>query len=233
MGAKDRKESFSLEAAGFVLAGGRSSRMGAEKALKLLRGEPLVAHALRTLREAGELFPAIKTSGIPVAIAGARIALEAFAPVVPDAEADRGPLGGVCAALRATEARWAVFLSVDQPLIPPALLAFLLQKAMEENALVALASLEGFAQSFPAVVDRGALPVLQVELEAGRAGCFAGFQAAAAALGRPLAVFPAEELWEQGRVRHLEGFAPRDWFLNLNRPEDLERAERLLENAAR
>jgi molybdopterin-guanine dinucleotide biosynthesis protein A len=221
------------KAAGFVLAGGRSSRMGAEKALKLLRGEPLVVRALRTLREAGELLPAIKISGFPVAIAGARIPLDAFAPVVPDAEPDRGPLGGVCAALRATEARWAVFLSVDQPLIPPALLAFLLQKSMEDNALVALASFEGFAQSFPVVVDRVALPVLQAELEAGRAGCFAAFQTAAAALGRPLTVFPAVELWEQGSVRHPQQLAPREWFLNLNRLEDLQRAEQLLENAAR
>ena len=62
------------DAAGFVLAGGRSSRMGQEKALLQLAGQPLVVHALQVLREAG-------LSGT---IAGGNASLMAFAPVVED-----------------------------------------------------------------------------------------------------------------------------------------------------
>lgn len=39
-------------ACAIVLAGGRSSRFGSDKALALFRGEPLIAHVLRGLREA-------------------------------------------------------------------------------------------------------------------------------------------------------------------------------------
>ena len=100
------------EAVGFVLAGGQSSRMGQDKALLLFAGRPLVAHALSIFSRAG----------IAASIAGvrssARTALEAFAPVVEDAEPGLGPLAGICAALASTSARYAVFLPVDLPLLP-------------------------------------------------------------------------------------------------------------------
>ena len=107
------------EAAGFVLAGGRSSRMGREKALVLLTGEPLVGHALHVLREAG----------LTAAIAGGTVSLRAFAPVVEDSEPGLGPLGGICAALASTSMRWAGFLPLDLPLLPASLVVYLLDYA--------------------------------------------------------------------------------------------------------
>ena len=95
-------------AAGFVLAGGQSSRMGRDKALVHLAGKPLIEHALGILLNAG----------LPAAIAGGKPALAAFAPLVEDRHSAQGPLGGICAALAATHARFAVFLPVDLPLIP-------------------------------------------------------------------------------------------------------------------
>ncbi|MGA2170607.1 MAG: NTP transferase domain-containing protein [Terracidiphilus sp.] len=88
------------DAVGFVLAGGRSSRMGEDKALLRLGGQPLVAHALGILRKAG----------LAASVAGAGSALGALAPVVEHANPGLGPLGGICAALASTTARRAVFL---------------------------------------------------------------------------------------------------------------------------
>lgn len=203
------------DAASFVLAGGRSSRMGADKALALFRGRPLIAHALDLLRSAG----------LSAAIAGARSPLADFAPVIADAHKDAGPLSGICAALAATAAARALFLSVDAPLLPASLLIYLLNHARIAGNLITLASVNGFAQTFPAVVAREALPTLQSRLDAGLGGCFAAFQAAAEAHRQPVCVLPVEILAQTGHVSHPDGLNPARWFLNVNSPEDLRRAE--------
>jgi molybdenum cofactor guanylyltransferase len=210
-----------LDAVGFVLAGGRSSRMGRDKALLELAGRPLIAHALSVLQEAA-LSPRI--AGVP---ASARTELAAFAPVVEDAAPGLGPLSGICAALAATCARYAVFLPVDLPLIPASLLAFLLRHARTTGHAVTVPAVAGFAQTFPAVVDRAALPALENELSAERYGCFSAFQAACAALRQPLSAVAVELLAQAGQVSHPRGLPTVYWFLNLNTPQDLARIEEL------
>jgi len=204
-----------LDAAGFVLAGGRSSRMGADKALLPLCGMPLIAHALGILHQAG----------LSASIAGARSPLSAFAPVIPDSSPGQGPLGGICAALASTSARWAVFLPVDLPLLPASLVAYLLRHARTTGRAVTLPSINGFAQTFPAVIDRVALPTLQTELDSGHGGCFSAFQAAAARLAQPISNLPVELLVQAGQVSHPCCLPPTCWFLNLNTPADLRRAQ--------
>lgn len=214
-------------AAGFVLAGGRSSRMGRDKANLLFAGRPLVAHALAILREAG----------LRVAIAGAnpvhRAALSAFAPIVDDPEPGRGPLAGVCAALESTSARYAVFLPVDLPLLPASLVAYLLRHARVTGFAITVARLAGFSQTFPAVVDRAALPGLRSALETRDDGCFSAFKSAAAALGEPLGVVDVELVAQAGQVTHALALPPSRWFLNVNSPEDLKRAETIADRDRR
>jgi len=199
------------DAVGFVLAGGRSSRMGQEKALVRLAGQPLVVHALQVLRD----------SGLTGSIAGGDASLRAFAPVVEDSEPGLGPLCGVCAALASTSARWAVFLPLDLPLLPASLVAYLLDRAQITGAAITVPSVNGYAQSLPAVVDRAALPRLQTEFKDGRRGCFSAFQAAAAGLGQSLTVLAVELPVQSGRIAHPESLPAARWFLNVNTPEDL------------
>lgn len=217
------------EAAAFVLAGGESSRMGTDKALVELGGMPLIRWPLEALR----------ALGLDPVIAGARAPLAGYAPVLPDAgpsaspssspSSSQGPLSGICAALAHTPAARAVFVAVDTPLVPAALLQVMLDDARLSGALVTLASAAGRAETFPAVVDRVALPVLEERLEAGDdRGCLSAFRAAACALGRPLRILPGELLAQAGRVTEADGIAPAFWFLNVNRPRDLERAGAIL-----
>jgi molybdopterin-guanine dinucleotide biosynthesis protein A len=189
--------------------------MGRDKALVQFAGKPLLAHALALLCEAG----------LSASIAGSRPELARFAQVIADQAPNRGPLGGICAALASTSSRWAVFLPVDLPGMPASLVAYLLRHARITGRAITLASVNGCAQTFPAVIDRAALPVLQAELEAGRGGCFSSFQAAAAGLRQPLAVLGVELLVQAGQVVHPGGLPPARWFLNLNTPADLRRAE--------
>lgn len=202
------------EAFGVVLAGGQSSRMGQDKAMLPLHGKPLVIHALSILREAG-----FRSS-----IAGTRADLRSFAPITEDVRPNLGPLSGVCAALASTLASRAVFLSVDLPLLPASLLRFLLHHARVTGRAITLCSVNGFAHTFPAVVDRVALPALETELAAGHLGCFAAFQTAATALGQAVSIVPVELLVQAGQVEHPICLPAARWFLNVNTREDLERA---------
>jgi molybdenum cofactor guanylyltransferase len=206
------------DAAAFILAGGQSSRMGADKALISLAGKPLIAHALGILQQAG----------MDAQIAGARSDLSGFAAVIPDADPDHGPLAGICAALASTAARHAIFLPVDLPLLPASLVSVLLHSARITGSAVTVPSINGYAQTFPAVVDRVALPALQASLERGPGGCFSAFQSAADHVGQPLTVLGVELLVQCGQIAHPDALPASYWFQNLNTPRDLERAEAIL-----
>ena len=209
------------DAIGFVLAGGQSSRMGRDKALLEFAGRPLVVHALSIFEVAG-----IRAM-IAGATAPARASLEAFAPVIEDASPGLGPLSGICTALSIIAARYAVFLPVDLPFLPASLLVHLLRSARIARSAVTVCSVSGFAQTFPMVLDRIALPALQNELELQRYGCFSAFQAASAAVGQSVNCIAVELLAQTGEVSDPLGLPPIHWFLNLNTPDDLERAEAL------
>ena len=208
------------DAAGFVLAGGRSSRMGTDKAMLFFAGQPLIVRALAILRQAG----------LRASIAGARSNLASFAPIVEDEATEpasgEGPLGGICAALASTPARWAVFVPVDLPLLPASLLSFLLHHARLTGRAVTLPSLNGFAQTFPVVLDRAVLPTLHAELSSGRRGCFAAFKAATSSLSQPVSTVAVEHLVQAGRLDHPTALPAVYWFLNVNTPADLELASK-------
>jgi molybdenum cofactor guanylyltransferase len=203
-----------LDAMGFVLAGGQSSRMGSDKALVSLDGRPLVAHALYLLQQAG----------LRASIAGGQPALAAFATVVEDRRPGLGPLSGICAALASTAARWAVFIPVDLPFLPSSLVIYLLHHARMTERMITVPLVNGFAQTFPAVVHRSALSVLERELEAGRGGCFSAFQAAAASAGEKVNALAVESLVQCGQISHPHALLATRWFLNVNTPDNLRRA---------
>jgi molybdopterin-guanine dinucleotide biosynthesis protein A len=209
-------DSVAEDAAGFVLAGGRSSRMGSDKAFVEVDGEPQIVRALNILRGAG----------LSLTIAGGGSHLSAYAPMLDDA--GFGPLGGICAALASTTAEYAVFLSVDMPLLPPSLISLIVRQARITKSAVTGLSVSGFAQTFPCVMQRAVLPGLQKEREAGNNGCFSALRAAATALHRPFTVLAVENLVQAGQLEHPRSLPAALWFLNVNTPSDLERARSLV-----
>lgn len=94
---------------GVVLAGGRSSRMGRDKAQLDWRGQTLLAHARATLEAAGAA--AVVVSGRYPGFDG-----------IPDATPGLGPLGGVASVVAAVPDGVLLLVPVDMPLLTPALL---------------------------------------------------------------------------------------------------------------
>jgi molybdopterin-guanine dinucleotide biosynthesis protein A len=94
--------------AAVLLAGGRSTRMGRDKATLLIEGQPLWQRQLAILRALGpkELFISGPRDG-PYADAGVEI--------IEDAVPGLGPLGGIAAALRRAESPLVLVLAIDLP----------------------------------------------------------------------------------------------------------------------
>ncbi len=97
-----------MRSAGFVLTGGKSSRMGRNKALLPLDG---VALAARVAREVEAAAGTVTLLGEPDAYA------HLGWPVWRDLIPDRGPMGGLLTALSATEADWNLLAACDMPAI--------------------------------------------------------------------------------------------------------------------
>jgi molybdopterin-guanine dinucleotide biosynthesis protein A len=131
-------------AAGFVLAGGRSSRMGRDKALLPWHGRTLLEQVAEVVRQAAG----------DVTVIGHESYRSLGLRVIPDAIPDRGPLGGLLTALDASDADRVLLVACDMPEVTVGLLTGLLSG--EADAVVAEA--EGRLHPLCAVYHRRVLP---------------------------------------------------------------------------
>ncbi len=97
---------------GIVLAGGKSSRMGTDKAELIFHGIPLARWQAEKLRGLGLKQVLISGNG---------------PKMISDDIPDKGPLGGLYTALRRANGKQCLVIPVDTPLIPEQILEALLQ----------------------------------------------------------------------------------------------------------
>ncbi|MDU4695076.1 MAG: molybdenum cofactor guanylyltransferase [Paenibacillus sp.] len=218
-----------------ILAGGRSSRMGSDKALLELGGLTVLERLIR------ELEPV--ASRIVIA-AGNKEAYDRFGfEVVTDRFPGDGPLAGLHAGLESSATCWSLAVACDTPFANSGLFRALLERAeaAEEAAARAadaagaaggkadapggfaaaeaiLARTQGRAHPLLAAYRRSVLPGLEARLRAGRLKMTA---------------------WtETLRTEYIEGEAleiasglPLEWCaFNMNKPEDYEQARIRLES---
>lgn len=185
----------------FILAGGRSTRMGTDKAFVLLDGRTLLAGALDLARS---LTDDVRIVGDPSKFAS-------FAPVVEDLFSGCGPLAGIHAALRSSQTDLNLLFAVDMPFLTPALLQYILGRAQDsDTAMVTVPRTAQGWQPLCAVYRREFASIAEKALRAGRYKIDALFtEAGAQAIGEP-------ELQSAG--------FSLDLFSNLNTPDDLAEA---------
>jgi molybdopterin-guanine dinucleotide biosynthesis protein A len=198
----DRGEGAFLQdsLAAFVLAGGKSTRMGTDKAFVEFDGRTLLARALEVTRSV--------TSD--VRIVGNAAKFGAFAPAVEDVFRGCGPLGGIHAALRASSAKLNLILAVDVPFVPEALLRFLIERARGSDAIATVPQAEGGWQPLCAVYQQEFAAAAEKALEAGRYKIDALFD-----------VVQTQRVGEEELMA--SGFSC-GMFRNLNTPEELDAA---------
>jgi molybdopterin-guanine dinucleotide biosynthesis protein A len=141
----------------FLLAGGRSTRMGRDKAL--------LTRAGRTFLEV--IADAVRPLASRIVVVG-READACGLPAVPDARPGCGPLAGIETALSTASTRSALVLACDLPFVSTALLELLVARAREcADAVVVAEDAGGRMAPLCGVYPTAALEVISRLLDAG------------------------------------------------------------------
>ena len=102
---------------GIVLAGGKSSRFGSNKALYIHEQQTLLEHSLQLLKPLCQ----------QVCISGCYSEYQKFdVSCIPDLITNIGPLGGIYSAMKNFNSPYYLFLTCDMPFMEEALLQRLL-----------------------------------------------------------------------------------------------------------
>lgn len=191
----------------FVLAGGKSTRMGRDKAFLPWADGTLLSHALK-------LLAAVTTD---VRIVGDQQKFAGLGTVIEDIYRDRGPLGGIHAALSSTTTNLNLMLAVDLPLIEARFLQFLVARAEDTDAVVTVPRVDGISQPLCAVYRREFAPTAEQALQAGKNKIDALFAKVKTQIIEPDDFIHA-------------GFAAA-MFRNLNTPEEWQEEQRRFSSA--
>jgi molybdenum cofactor guanylyltransferase len=185
----------------FILAGGKSTRMGEDKAFLRLGQETLLSRALNLARS---LTPNVR-------IVGEAAKFAEFSVVVEDVYPDRGPLAGIHAALVSKETALNLMLAVDTPFIERVFLEFLISDARRSDAVVTVPRSGGHIHSLCAVYRKEFAAVAEQSLITER--------------NRIDALFSRVKVRviEEAELQRL-GFCP-EMFRNVNTPEEWREAE--------
>ncbi len=207
------------EVRGYVLAGGRSTRMGLDKAEMRLGGRTLLEIAVGKLRRVcGE-----------VVIAGQRETVLGVR-VLPDQHPDCGPIGGIAAALRDAGGAPAMFLPVDMPLVPEELLARMAERWVRSEATVCFVVADGRFQPLVSLVRSGALREAEAALERGEYKVRPLLETIGERNGGVLRTEISTDertaVWPDWVPSEKEWVARELWFANLNTLEEFAAAER-------
>lgn len=201
---------LSRQIAGFILAGGESSRMRRDKALLELDGVPLLVRTARL----------VESIVGPATVVGNPENYRSFGlRVVADDWPSAGPLGGIATALRASNAAWNLVVACDLPYLTRAWLAYLISRALASDADAALPMNVRGAEPLCAMYHKRCEPAIRAALEEGTRKVTDGLEGV--------------------RVEYIEPVAWKAFdssgllFKNMNSPEDYEEARARLSERAK
>jgi molybdenum cofactor guanylyltransferase len=194
--------------AGFILAGGGSSRMGRPKALLELAGEPLI---IRTAR-------LVESVAGPSAVVGDSAEVRALGlRTVADDWPGEGPLGGIATALRVSSAPWSLIVACDLPYLTQPWLEYLAGRALASRAEAVIPVNQHGSQPLCAAYHESAQPGIRGALLLGTRKLKDAIENLSVEI-----VEPAEwKAFDSGGLL----------FKNMNSPEDYEEARALLGGA--
>jgi molybdenum cofactor guanylyltransferase len=139
---------------GAVLAGGRSSRFGRDKALELWRGKTLLEHALSSLTGCAECF----------IVGGSEHYSFSGVPIYADLEPFQGSLYGLARALELAQSDRVAVMACDMPGLNRKFWDFMTN--LESTQIVIPENADGFLEPLAAIYKRSCLTAIRGALEA-------------------------------------------------------------------
>ena len=198
----------SSEVSGIVLAGGKSRRLGRDKAVEPLGGEPLITRVLARLSRIAEHAVVVVNEAARASV----LPLGDSARAAVDLYPDSGSLGGIFTGLTAADAEWGVVVACDMPFLSVGLLEHMLTLRSGHDAVVPV--LEGRPEPTHAIYSKACLPHIERRLQASD--------------------LKIARFFDDVRVSYLPENEVDRWdpdhlsFFNVNTQEDLDRAEELV-----
>lgn len=187
-----------------IQAGGRSSRMGRDKALLPLGGKPLIEHVLQRVAGLGDEVIITTNQPDDYAFLGLRM--------VGDRQPGAGALDGLLTALEAARGDRVLLLACDMPFVSRPLLDYMV--GIDSDAEVVIPRRGGRLQPLHAIYAASCAAFVRAALKVGEK--------------RMISFFPSvqtyiveQEILDQHDPKGLS-------FFNVNTPDDLEQAEQTL-----
>ncbi len=184
-----------------IQAGGKSQRMGRDKALVHLAGKPIIEHILERIEGLGDEI--LITTNTPADLAYLNIRMES------DTTPGSGSLIGLQTALKAAQCSHTLVLACDMPFVSRPLLEYMIELIPLGDVIVP--QHDSYFEPLHAIYSQRCLPPIEAALSMGDTSIIS--------------------FYEQVQVRtvnelELARFDPRGMsFFNVNTPEDLAHAE--------
>ena len=197
--------------AGYILAGGGSTRFGRDKALVEVGGRPMISRMSELVRSVTRQMKIVAAPG----------KYDAFGvEIVEDRWPGEGPLGGIItaledAAMSAVPPEWNLIVSCDMPFLRQEWLAFLGERAAKSKAQVV------FPHS-----GSGPEPLCACWQTAAAAKLRSGFEHGVRKVTEGIALLRAEVL-DEAEWKRFDSAGRLFW--NMNTAMDYEEARRILE----
>ncbi len=137
-----------------ILAGGKSSRLGRNKALQVLDGKSLIQRVVERLDVLSAEIVIVTADGESIPCSSA-----ATVKTVPDIYAGRGPLVGLYSGLSASTSQQAIVVGCDMPFLSVGLLEYMAQISSAFDVVVP--RVEDKVEPLCAVYSRSCLPSVQ------------------------------------------------------------------------
>ena len=194
---------------GIVLAGGMSRRLGRNKALESVGGEPLIARVIGRLSEIAD-ETVVVVADLEQA---SRLPLPEAARVAEDVYPGKGSLGGILSGLREAASGWGMVVACDMPFLNLDLIRYML--SLRDGRDVVVPIVEGRPEPTHALYSKTCLPFIDEQLSSGD--------------------LKIARFYDRVRVRYVSEdeigrFDPDHLsFFNVNTQEDLDRSLALVE----